>query len=71
MRILQKSRQWLIERFLPAYARATLWEDFEKQRQRIATLEQENDRLRAYIDGLEKGLRARQHIIIKTGGENV
>lgn len=69
MSLLQKGRQWLIERFLPAYARVSLWEDYERQRQRIAALEQENNRLRAYIDGLETGLRAQQRIIIKTGGD--
>lgn len=71
MRILQRVRQWLIERFLPTYARAELWEEYEKQQRRIAALEQENNRLCAYIDGLETGLYAQQRIIIRTGGDSV
>lgn len=69
MSIVQRGRQWLIERFLPAYARVSLWEDYERQQRRIAALEQENDRLRAYIAGLETGLHAQRRIIIKTGGD--
>ena len=67
--MIKKFKRWLIDTFLPAYAKQELLEAYEKQLRRNAELEQEIERLSAYIDGLEAGIKAQRRIIIKAGGE--
>ena len=47
-----KLREWLLKKYLPSWA----------------VLEAENRTLRAYIDGMERGLRARRPQIVLKGG---
>ena len=67
--MMKKFKRWLIDTFLPAYAKQELLETYEKERARNAELVQEIERLNAYTDGLEAGIKAQRRIIIKTGGE--
>ena len=56
--MMQKIKQWLFVRFLPAYVN-------ESMRERIQSLESENDRLRAYIRGMEMSMRLQRKIQIR------
>ena len=51
-------KKWLIEHFLPMWAKETVLRDNRQFRRQIRMLEQKNQELQAYIRGLELGLRA-------------
>ena len=61
--MIKKIKQWIIETFLPVWAKETVLKDLNESRQKIEALQAENERLRAYAAGLEYALRRR--IIIK------
>ena len=54
---MKKFKRWLIERFLPTYCRNELLEENKQLANKIAELQAKNDRLNAYIDGMESALR--------------
>lgn len=56
---MKQLKRWLWERFLPLWCREDLLAENEAQRCRIDRLQAENDRLRAYIAGLEYAARRR------------
>ncbi len=65
---MRKLRTWLLERFLPAWAKDTVYRENQVLRAKLAEKEQEIQQLNAYIDGLETGLRSsRQRIVIQSG----
>lgn len=65
---MKKLREYLINRFLPAWCREELLEENKKLRQKVERQAAEIDRLNAYIDGVADALR-RQPRIIVNGGE--
>lgn len=65
---MKKLREYLINRFLPAWCREELLEENKKLRQKVERQASEIDRLNAYIDGVTDALR-RQPRIIVNGGE--
>lgn len=65
---MKKLREYLINRFLPAWCREELLEENKKLRQKVERQAAEIDRLNAYIDGVTDALR-RQPRIIVNGGE--
>lgn len=65
---MKKFKRWLIERFLPAWAKETILKENEELRQSVAELRQKLNERDSYIDGLEAGIRAQRRIIITTGG---
>lgn len=54
---MKKFKRWLIEKFLPTYCRNELLEENKRLANKIAELQAKNDRLSAYIDGMESALR--------------
>ena len=54
---MKKFKRWLIEKFLPTYCRNEMLEENKRLANKIAALQAKNDRLNAYIDGLESALR--------------
>ena len=50
-------KRWLLEEFLPMWAKETVLRDNRMLRKENRSLQQENGVLRSYIRGLEKGLR--------------
>lgn len=65
---MKKFKKWLINEFLPAYAKDTLLREAQ-------LLAEENKELRhqiaerdAYIEGLERGIRNQRRIVINTTG---
>ena len=55
-----KLRKWLFERFFPAVAK----DEIERLRREIVSKDAEIDRLNAYIDGMEFGVRAQRRMIV-------
>ena len=65
--MIRKIKRWLIERILPVWAREELMAEIEKLKESNQQLAAERDRLNAYIEGLETGIRAQRRIIINNG----
>lgn len=63
-------KKWLIDRFLPMWAKETVLSDNRSLKRQVRLLQQENERMKAYIQGLETGIRAIKKITLQTGGNN-
>lgn len=50
-------KKWLIERFLPMWAKESVLRENRALRRQVRALEQALETQRAYIRGLEKGVR--------------
>lgn len=50
-------RKWFLERFLPAWAKDSIYKENAQLRARIASLEAEKRELEAYIDGVGDTMR--------------
>ncbi len=61
-------KKWLIENFLPMWAKETVLRDNREMARKIKSLQQENEKLAAYVRGLEAGSRSRR-VNIYTGGK--
>ena len=64
---MMKIKQWLVNRFLPAWAKETLLKEYEKLLHENEALKAKIKELGAYIDGLESGIKSQRRIIINTG----
>lgn len=63
-------KKWLVEGFLPMWAKQTVLEDNRLLTRELRALRNENRELKAYIRGLENGMRAGKRIqIYNRGGE--
>ena len=56
---MRKLKNWLMLRFLPAWAKESVYRENGELRRRNSELKAEIARLNAYIDGLEYGMRRR------------
>lgn len=61
-------KKWLIDNFLPMWAKETVLSDYRRLKRENKILEQEMNYMRAYIDGLESGLRAAKRMTARNGG---
>lgn len=61
-------KKWLIDGFLPMWAKETVLSDNRRLKRQLRLLEQENKEMKAYIQGLETGIRAGKKITIHSGG---
>lgn len=61
---MKRFRIWLIEKFLPAWAKDSVYRENLALREEIVRIKAENARLNAYIDGLEDGIRTQRRIVI-------
>ena len=52
-----KLKNWLVLRFLPAWAKETLYKQNQSLKETIEKQKREIDRLNAYISGLEYAVR--------------
>lgn len=64
---MRNLRTWLLERFLPAWAKDSVYRENKLLREKLDTQAQEIRELNAYIDGLETGVRAMRRIVIQNG----
>lgn len=62
---MRKLKKWLVERFLPAWAKESVHRENQTLREEIADLKACIKEREAYIDGLERGLRAQRRITIR------
>lgn len=63
-------KKWLIERFLPMWAKETVLSDNRQLQQKNEKLQQKVYQLEAYIRGMESGMRVNKRIhIYNRGGE--
>ena len=60
---MKKFKDWLLLRFLPAWAKDTVYKENSRLLEKIAEQKSEIDRLNAYIDGLEYAVR--RSVIVK------
>lgn len=58
-------KEWLLGRFLPMWAKETVYKDNQRLQDEVKALQAENSELRAYIDGLERGMRSQRRIVIR------
>lgn len=61
-------KAWLLTKYLPEWCREEMLGRNGKLEQRVDELKQENDMLRAYINGMHDAAKRRQKIIITAGG---
>lgn len=66
---MSKFKQWLFNKYLPAYCKEALTEENKELREEILKLKTENKELEAYISGMQRGLRAVKKIQIINRGE--
>lgn len=62
-------KKWLIDGFLPMWAKETVLADNRRLKRQLRQTEQENKEMKAYIQGLETGIRAGKKIAVYTGGK--
>lgn len=62
--MIRKFKTWLIERFLPAWAKDTVYRENEDLRAKIKMMECHIGEQEAYINGLERGMRFQRKITI-------
>ncbi len=62
-------KKWLIDGFLPMWAKQTVLADNRLLTKEIRALRKENRELKAYLQGLERGIRAGKRVQIYNGGE--
>jgi len=65
---MTKFKKWLISRFLPAYAKQAAADNEEYYKKEIRRLTTENERLKAYINGIESGMKAIRKVQIINSG---
>ena len=56
---MKKLKNWLLLLFLPVWAKESVYRENQMLKQKIASQQNEIDRLNAYIAGLEYGARRR------------
>lgn len=60
-------KHWLIDQFLPMWAKETVLADNRRLKRQNRALEAENKRLQAYIQGMHMGIRSAKRITIQGG----
>lgn len=61
---MKRFRNWLIMKFLPAWAKEKARQEQETLKAEIAKRNAEIERLNAYIAGLEAGIRAHRRVVV-------
>ena len=65
---MTKIKMWIIEKYLPSYAKESMTEELRSLNLEVDDLRRENERLRAYVAGFERGVRSLKKIVINTEG---
>lgn len=61
---MRRLRKWLLEKFLPAWAKDSVYADNKRLLAQLERQAQKMRELNAYIDGLETALRSMRRIVI-------
>lgn len=62
-------KKWFVERFLPMWAKESVLRDNRQLKRQLRLLQQELEEIKAYVRGLESGIRAGKRVQIYTGGK--
>ena len=66
--MIKRFKKWIVDR-APIWAKASLQADIQALEMENKRLQAENDRLNAYIQGLQYATRALRRITINTAGD--
>lgn len=61
---MRRFRKWLLEKFLPAWAKDSVYAENKRLLAQLERQAQDMRELDAYIDGLETALRSMRRIVI-------
>ena len=61
---MSRFKRWLVDKYLPTYARQAMAEENRELREKIAKMKLEMADLKGYCDGLEMALRTIRRITI-------
>ncbi len=61
---MRRFRKWLLEKFLPAWAKDSVYAENKRLLAQLERQAQDMRELNAYIDGLETALRSMRRIVI-------
>lgn len=64
---MKKWMDWLAKRYLTEWVRVKLEREIRHLVEKNEDLQQEVDRLNAYIDGMEQGMKMRTKIFLQSG----
>lgn len=67
---MRKLKTWLLERFLPAWAKDSVYRENMALREKLVEREREIRELNAHIDGLVTAMR-KQRVVVQIGGKSV
>lgn len=67
--MLRKIKRWFYDHFLPMWAKESLLKDLLTMERGYEEKCQELEKLKAYMAGMEAGLRKQRRIVINTTGE--
>lgn len=62
---MSRFKRWIYDKFLPAWCREDLINRNQALIKDNEILRQENERMQAYINGMESGLRAQRRVVIR------
>ena len=62
---MTRFKHWLYEKFLPAWCREDLLNENARLSAAVSELKNENNRLRAYINGFETAIRYQRRVVIR------
>lgn len=64
---MKKIKNWIINRFLPMWAKETVLRELKSTKEENEVLRQKNMELEAYIKGMHTGMKNQRRIVINTG----
>lgn len=67
--MVKRIKTWLLDRFLPMWAKETVLSDNRKLQQQVAELEAELEKKNAYINGLMAGIKSHRRLVINNTRE--
>lgn len=62
--MIRRFKSWLINIFLPAWAKDSIYRENEALRLEVSDLQAKLREREAFIEGLERGVRAQRRIVI-------
>lgn len=66
---MSKIKRWFFEKYLPAYCREKLTEENESLKKQLQEATAENREMKAYINGMQTGLKSVKKIQINNRGD--
>ena len=64
---MKKIKNWLINRFLPMWAKETVLSELRSTKEENEVLRHKIAELEAYIQGMHNGMKNQRRIVINTG----